>query len=87
MLYPHWNAQELPGASPPGPPPGAFPLNPTPQGSRALRDSIFCTLRKRFLINGAPSHPLPTGTLEQSYATAQWETTNYDPEIWKDSDF
>ena len=29
MLYPHWNAQELPGASPPGPPPGALPLDPT----------------------------------------------------------
>ena len=24
ILYPHWNAQELPGASPPGPPPGAL---------------------------------------------------------------
>ena len=35
------------------------PLDPT-QGSRArtLRASIFCPLRKRFLINGAPSHPL-----------------------------
>ena len=30
----------------------------------------FCTLHKHFLINGAPSHPLPTGTLKQSYATA-----------------
>ena len=58
ILYPHWNAQELPGASPPGPPPG------------------LCTLRKCFLINGAPSHPLPTGTLEQSYATAlKWYKT------------
>ena len=26
-------------------------------------------LMKRFLINGAPSHPLSTGTLKQSYAT------------------
>ena len=52
---------------PPGPLSG--PLDPTPQGSRALCASIFSTLRKRFLINGAPSHPLPTGTLEQSYAT------------------
>ena len=71
MLYQHWNAQELPGAS---------PLDPTralkraprhhAQSSRELRASIFCTLCKRFLINGAPSHPLPAGTLEQSYATA-----------------
>ena len=51
----------------PGPLSG--PLDPTPQGSCALRVSIFCTLRKHFLINGAPSHPLPTGTLEQCYAT------------------
>ena len=39
-------------------------LDPTPQGSRAL---LFDFL---FLINGAPNHPLPTGTLKQSYATA-----------------
>ena len=57
--------------TPPGPLGG--PLDPTPQGSRALRSSIFCTLRKR-LISGAPSHPLPTGTLEQSYATAYKKT-------------
>ena len=35
MLYPHWNAQELPGASPPGPPPGALPLDPTGALQRA----------------------------------------------------
>ena len=39
------------------------------QGSRVLRASICFTLRKRSLINGATSHPLPTGTLKQSYAT------------------
>ena len=56
-----------------GPLPGPLsgPLDPTPQGSRELRASIFCTLRKRFLINRAPNHPLPTGTREQSYATAE----------------
>ena len=70
MLYLHWNAQEPQGVKP-GPHRGPLsgPLDHTPQGSRTLRASIFCTLRKRFLINGAPSHPLPTGTLEQSYAT------------------
>ena len=31
--------------------------------------SFFFLLFKRFLINGAPIHPLPTGTLKQSYAT------------------
>ena len=51
---------------PPGPLSG--PLDPTPQGSRALGSSIFCTVLKH-LINGAPSHPLPSGTLKQSYAT------------------
>ena len=56
--------------TPPGPLSG--PMNPRPQGSRALRASIFCTLRKHFLINGAPSRPLPTGTLEQSYATVSF---------------
>ena len=64
MLFLHWNAQEL-------------PVDPTPQGSHALRPSISCTLSKkckRFLINGAPSHPLPTGTLEQSYATGLYWT-------------
>ena len=69
MLFLHWNAQEFPGASSPGPPPGALPLDlpgslsgpldPTPQGSRALPASISCTLRKRFLINGHPAIPCP----------------------------
>ena len=51
---------------------GLRPLDPTPHSSRILRASIFCTLRRRFLINGAPSHPMPKGTLKQSYATGFW---------------
>ena len=35
MLFLHWNAQDLPGASPPGPPPGALPLDPTGALKRA----------------------------------------------------
>ena len=71
--------------TPPGPLSG--PLDPTPQGSRALRASTFCTLRKRFLINGAPSHPLPTGTLVQSYATVQQcssSNATSDKHLWID---
>ena len=79
MLYPHWNAQELPRASPPGSPPGALPLDPTgtlkrapgPHAAKFARIARFDFLHfaQALLINGAPSHPFPTGTLKQSYAT------------------
>ena len=54
-----WTQQGLYPWTPPGPLSG--PLDPTPQVSFALRTSgffffFFFTLRKRFLINGAPSH-------------------------------
>ena len=48
-----------------------FLLNPTPQGSLALRASIFCTVLKRFLINGAPSHPCPRAP--SSKVTPLWD--------------
>ena len=69
MLFLLWKTRDLQGVPPLDPRPGTFPLDPTPQGSRTVRASIFCTLLKRFLINGAPSHLLPTGTPTQSYAT------------------
>ena len=70
MLFLHWKTQELPGALSSGPsryftpgphrgPSLSGPLDSTSRGSCALRTSIFFTLRKRFLINGAPSHPFP----------------------------
>ena len=77
MLFGRWKTQELSGASPLDPhwsPLGPFIglMDPTPQGSRALPPSIFL-----FLINGAPNHPLPTGTLKQSYATDGVKTNGF----------
>ena len=46
MLLLHWKTQELRGL---GHPPGDFPLNLTPQGSLALRASIFCTFAQALL--------------------------------------
>ena len=75
MLYPHWNAQELPEASPPGPPPGALPLDPNgalkrvpgPHAARLARVAPFDFLHfVQALLN-------QWGTLEQSYATAWLE--------------
>ena len=47
MLFLHWKTQALPGASPPGPPPGVFLPDP--------HHKDFDTVYKRFLINGAPT--------------------------------
>ena len=47
-------------------PTGALHPAPGPQAARLARVALFDFL---FLINGAPNHPLPTGTLKQSYAT------------------
>ena len=88
MLFLCWKTQELSGASPLDPhltPLGPFIglLDPTPQGWHALPFPIFL-----FLINGAPNHPLSTGTLKQSYATASSSsssssTSSSSSAIWK----
>ena len=53
-LDPHWTLL------------GALHRAPGPHAARLERVALFDFL---FLINGAPNHPLPTGTLKQSYAT------------------
>ena len=70
-----WTSQGL--RRPPGPPLGALPVDPTralkrtswPHTARLTHVTCFDFLN--LLINGAPSHPLLTGTLKQSYATEQ----------------
>ena len=63
--------------------PGALSLDPTgalkrapgPHAAKFARVARFDFLHfvQTLLINGAPSHPFPTGTLEQSYATVLHE--------------
>ena len=71
VLFLRWKTQELSGASPLDPhwtPLGPFIIGlPGPHAARLARVALFDFL---FLINGAPNHLLPTGTLKQSYATA-----------------
>ena len=45
-------------------PTGALHRAPGPHATRLARVALFDFL---FLINGAPNHPLPTGTLKQSH--------------------
>ena len=59
MMFLRWKTQELD-------PTGALHRAPGPHATRLARVALFEFL---FLINGAPNHPLPTGTLKQTYAT------------------
>ena len=64
------NTRAFGGFAPGSPldPTGALHPAPGPQAARLARVALFDFL---FLINGAPNHPLPTGTLKPSYATVQ----------------
>ena len=87
MVFLHLKTQELPGASPPGPHQGlcpwtpqgplSGPLDPTPQGSRALGASIFCTVRNFLNQWGTqPSLALGHPQAKLRHCTAQYFANN-----------